>query len=75
MITVRFIIYNNAKQRIEKTILCQRFADNQETEAQLFINTTDFKKIYSRYKLDTIKRPMLYYSNTKTGEKTLESID
>ncbi len=75
MIDVKFVIYNNAKEKIEKVVLSHKFNSEQETEAQLFINTTDFAAIYSRYKLDTVKRPMLYYNNTKTGEKTLESLD
>lgn len=75
MITVRFVIWNKEKDRIEKSIVSQRFRDDQETEAQLFINTTDFKRIFSRYKLDTVRRPMLYYINTKTGEKSLEALD
>lgn len=75
MIDVKFVIYNKAKDKIEKVVLSKRFNNGQETEAQLFIDTSDFKSIYSRYKIDTNKRPMLYYNNTKTNEKTLLSLD
>ena len=62
-------------EKIKKVVLSQKFGDDKETEATLFVNTTDIKGIFKRYKITSTIRPMLYWNNTKTGEKTLESLD
>lgn len=74
-IDVKFILYDNATEKIKKVVLSQKFRDDKETEACLFVNTTDIKGIFKRYKITPHLRPMLYWNNTKTGEKILESLD
>lgn len=74
-IDVKFILYDNAAEKIKKVVLSQKFGNDQETEASLFVNTADIKGIFKRHKITPNIRPMLYWNNTKTGEKTLESLD
>lgn len=75
MIHIKFVIYDNEKDKIKKVVAASRFRDDQETEAQLYINTMDFKKLFSRCTITSNLRHLLIYRNTKTGETSLESLD
>lgn len=73
MIHVQFAIYNNESDKIHKLVEGFRFPDAES--AQDYINKKDIKATFRGYNITTRLRPVLIWRDTKTGEKSIESLD
>lgn len=73
MIHIQFAIYDRKQEKIKKIVESARF--NNDESAQEYINKMDFNGLFSSYQLNSFFSRVLVYHNTKTGEKSIESID